>query len=499
MQRLHSSLLFTIVSLSASACALDSLVLTEFTRQDNPLLPPYENTTLRGLVAGLPGGTVAFLADNGQPSPALAGTVDSAGAWSIVIPGTTSLTNGIVAANKGRRAIWGLAPFIPTLPDALAPARAFEFSQLTPAMKVLDGRTTTIVLLLLAEAASQGQPIGSISPDATVQAIADLDAAIKNDAEPFVTLRKMVDRLLAAASDTATGAGSLRAILPAPGASFLDIAFLEGGIDYTGDGSPDLDTSAFDQAVAACTGAFDFKACYAPDRIRVVIQADFRDATKDGNCDPIDKYTWSSNVPGKQVFITGGLHKDTPVCKEDRTTQCLQAAQVDEVNQALGNWVPNITPMWDDGTHGDGTGGDGIWTFALELPYWSPQSAPDKAGVRIAYKFTYGKPSQGWTDSEEFPGNQRILEISDLNGDHVVVRRDAFADEASNKDKSNLLSPSKGGCGTVQWPTTAKADCSSDSVERMVDTDGDCKPDTWPIPGRLGPLTVPVKEDGTCP
>ena len=57
-----------------------------------------------------------------------------------------------------------------------------------------------------------------------------------------------------------------------------------------------------------------------------------------------------------------------------------------------------------------------------------------------------------WTDTEEWPGNQRILEVDDLDGDQLVIRYDYFGDEATNKDKKNSLSFANGGCGTNQWP-----------------------------------------------
>jgi MazG family protein len=55
--------------------------------------------------------------------------------------------------------------------------------------------------------------------------------------------------------------------------------------------------------------------------------------------------------------------------------------------------------------------------------------------VRLAYKYTFGLEGQGWTDSEEWPGNQRLLELEDLTGDHRVTRWDLFGDEAAKSDE----------------------------------------------------------------
>ena len=98
---------------------------------------------------------------------------------------------------------------------------------------------------------------------------------------------------------------------------------------------------------------------------------------------------------------------------------------------------------------------------------------------------------QGWTGSEEWPGNQRLLELEDLDGDGLVVRLDVFGDEATNKDKANLLTGANGGCGVNYWELNAKDGCAHDTRERQVDTDGDCKADAWPSAGAVSPITVP--------
>ena len=223
------------------------------------------------------------------------------------------------------------------------------------------------------------------------------------------------------------------------------------------------------------------KVCYAPDRITVVFMADMREGVKDGNCEVVDHYKWATYKPNKTVYFTGAVHKTTPVCGIDGTPPyCLDKATVDEVNQMLGNWVPNQIEMFDDGTHGDAVKGDKIYTVSFELPYFDPDNAPDKRGVRLGYKYTFGEAGQGWTGSEEWPGNQRLLELKDVNGDGLVVRFDVFGDEATNKDKANLLKPSKGGCGTNYFENEVKQGCAHDTRERQVDTDGDCVPDMWP-------------------
>ena len=92
-----------------------------------------------------------------------------------------------------------------------------------------------------------------------------------------------------------------------------------------------------------------------------------------------------------------------------------------------------------------------------------------------------------WTGSEEWPGNQHILEIVDVNGDHFVLRRDNFGDEATNKDKVNLY---RRGRGQVTWDTDANADGIPDARERPIDTNNDCSLDAWLSPTGIGPATV---------
>jgi hypothetical protein len=114
----------------------------------------------------------------------------------------------------------------------------------------------------------------------------------------------------------------------------------------------------------------------------------------------------------------------------------------------------------------------------------------------MAYKFTWGSEGKGWGGTEEFPGNQRILELNDVNGDGLVVRFDHFADEASNKDKSNGLPPNLGGCGELKWPGQVREGCITDVLERQVDLDGDCQVDGWPSSGTTAPLAVPCHAPG---
>lgn len=95
------------------------------------------------------------------------------------------------------------------------------------------------------------------------------------------------------------------------------------------------------------------------------------------------------------------------------------------------------TQMFDDGSHGDEVAGDKVFSLTLDLP----------RGLRVIYKYTDGAAGEGFTGTQEWPGNARILQIDDVitgttggKPDCLVIRRDSFGDEASNKNFVNLNS-----------------------------------------------------------
>lgn len=106
-----------------------------------------------------------------------------------------------------------------------------------------------------------------------------------------------------------------------------------------------------------------------PSHIAVVFQVELNEGKKDGNCQVVDHFSWVDEAQAETVFLTGGVHDDTPLCSATRTTHCITEAQVAASNAALGDWVPNMVAMYDDGTHGDAVGSDGIWTLSMVLPY----------------------------------------------------------------------------------------------------------------------------------
>lgn len=84
----------------------------------------------------------------------------------------------------------------------------------------------------------------------------------------------------------------------------------------------------------------------------------------------------------------------------------------------LANWTPNTIQMFDDGTNGDATAGDNMWTYKISVP----------PGTSVQYKYTIGSAGQGWGPTEEYPLTNRAFEVKDTNADGKMVVSDVFAD-----------------------------------------------------------------------
>ncbi len=227
--------------------------------------------------------------------------------------------------------------------------------------------------------------------------------------------------------------------------------------------------------------------CLDPERIRVVFRADLRGYLLDGNCDALGPFHRVSSEPDRGVRLSGGIHWTTPLCTQGAEEPCcLTMSELESLNHALGDWGANVVEMFDDGTHGDDTAGDSIFSAMLELP-WLPVDSCG-VGVRIGYKYSWGGHDEAWAGTEEWPDGMRLLELADLNGDGLVVRYDLFGDETANKDRDNLLGASRGGCGTNYWEDDIHPGCAHDTRESMVASAADCVPDRWPSPGNVTPL-----------
>jgi hypothetical protein len=349
----------------------------------------------------------------------------------------------------------------------------------------IDNRETAACLLVEGQASAAGRSLSSYPADTLQTALEDV-AELSASGE-VQTFYGMVSAITACTDCDRGSAPRFRAPVLTAGYQAIQSALhpdfiLANPIDYDGDNNDEDTTGKFDAAMASALSAFEFKACYCDEQnyfaacgydqpmIQVVFAVDFSEGTKDGNCDPIDRFLWAEDQPGAGMFFAAGLHPQSPITDET-------------YNQLLGAWVPNKIPMYDDGTHGDDRAGDSVYSVAFILP----------VGTRIGYKYTWGRAGDNWGGTEEWPGNRRLLEVVDVNGDHVVARYDNFADETTNKDVMNRLLPKNGGEGSIDWETDANSDGVPDARERMTDTDADCTLDAWWTPTGVLALTTPCQ------
>lgn len=341
----------------------------------------------------------------------------------------------------------------------------------------LDARSTTEALIVEAWLAANAKRFAQLTPaayvgDGTTTGTRTLIRADLDRPGPAQDLLAMVERILARGDVTLAQPDPDFFTVPVLDAAYVvrtspvSSGFLaRAQLDYSGDGVVDVDSSAFDAKLSAAAQQYSPAGCPDPNNVRVVFTVDFRAGSLNGNCGSIDRFKWAKDAPGKQMFFVGWVHEDSPI-------------QNPAVNSALGASTPNTIPMHDDGTNGDEVAGDGVWTVAFDVP----------KGIRIGYKYTWGFRGAPWTGSEEWPGNSRIIQADDLNGDNLVFRRDVFGDEATNKDKSNLYN-GPGGTGVVGWTTDLHGCGSPEARENKYDNAAcGCAPIA--TPPAIGPLTL---------
>lgn len=485
--------------LALSGCGFDSPILNNFTELGPDYVQhatPYE---VYGQVYGLPGAQIDFLAPTGAQLPQYTVAADGDGVFKATFPGTTEYRNLVVQATEGSSRVLGLAVRVPRNenvwerfgPYHLGGMTRIKWGDGVPLMANLDDRTTALTLILLRKSFVQGIALGSISADSMNEALTTLVQRLTTGSGGAGDALAMVRRVLAGSRASRSAAPAFQ--FPDATGSYLSNEFLgQVPLDYSGDGYADPSNEAFAAALDRAGEGLALSGCKAEDRITVVFQTRIGEGVKDSNCSPVNPFKFAKNEEGKTLFITGAMFTAdttaaTPSCDGAKQDGCLTSEEWAEVNRAFGNWVPNKIAMRDDGQGADATAGDGIWTAAFELPYISTLvDGGRRKGVRIGYKYTYGFAGSNWGGTEEWPGNNRILELEDANGDGLVVRFDVFGDESSNKNVANVNQKLCGG-NRNPWAEDAKPGCWADTQENRIDTDGDCVPDTFPAPGAVTP------------
>lgn len=473
---------FPLIMFFFWGCGLDSLVFTAADQEPLPVLPNVQPNVLAGYVTSLPGASVSLIGLSGQELASVQAGED--GAYGFELAGNTDFSGMHVVASAGSRQYWALAPLVPAQDSVLNGIRTVPMS-LVPGMDNLSPTSTALAFILLHR--SSGAPLSAeAATNAANAALTGLSSLPE-----VLEFANMVERIIEATSPESTE--SPLAFDPAwsgtPGTSPLNDGFIANGFDYGGEGQLENTSDLFDAALQAASDSLNYTTCTPENWIRVVFMVDLSEGLQDGNCDPLNPFLWASDAPGKTVYFTGGIHVSTPQCDGSGSEACMDESTLDSSNLELSAWEPNVVPMYDDGTHGDAVNGDGIWTRAFTLPWIPLESEGAFRGIRIGYKYTYGQGGALWTDTEEWPGNQRILEVADLNGDGLVVRYDRFGDEASNKDKKNLLTFSNGGCGTNSWPEENSANCHSDVWENTLHSELICGEEMNLPVGAIAPVT----------
>jgi hypothetical protein len=218
-------------------------------------------------------------------------------------------------------------------------------------------------------------------------------------------------------------------------------------------------------------------------------------------CDPaLVRVMFAVDVSGQGLDGNGARQLIRQPPKEGRVFLGLTVDDSSSIGDAAGLLPQKITPndpafaMFDDGTGGDEAAGDGIYTRVVTLP----------RGMRIIYKYTDGSAGEGFTQTEEWPGNARILEVADVvtsradgKPDCLVIRRDSFGDEASNKNFTSLAEGLKGAGGALGWDVDLGGPAATPLGDGRVA--GGVGLDGGRAAAPLSPAGIPeARENGVC-
>lgn len=414
-------------------CGFDGLFLTP--RGYDPTPPP------RVVLVGETGGPAQLSVLSAEGVVLASQAVTGAGEVELLLPPGTQGRALRVYARQGSR----------TTKTLVAEA---ALGELTPFGR-LDARTTAVTQLALYEIEGEAGSTLAATPPAALRSL--LRAMGQTPTESLDALVALVDGALERAPTDGSGA---------PLFEPLGYAI-----------SPAEDTDAYREALIAAARDYGLQIRCDPSRLNVMFAVDLSGQARDGNGAP-------------------QLIRQPP-----KTDRVFLGFTADETSPVAGDGIPTkLIPndaayaMVDDGRGGDELAGDRVYTVVVPLP----------RGARLLYKYTDGAAGEGFTGAEEWPGNARILEVEDVlsgrpdgEADCVVVRRDAFGDEASNKNFVNLNARARAAGGTVRFDADLGGDERSAAasglrlggLDRLALRSG---------PG-LTPAGVPeARENGVC-
>ena len=351
---------------------------------------------------------------------------------------------------------------------AMAPAALKD--QIVQLEKV-SADTTAATQLVQDKVTGQGGTFASI-PSAIVADLLEQVASQKKQSGSNVSaFYKVVHQVLARAKTTAGLKTTAFASLDAS----LSSAFIKAHAKEL----PSTIAADYRNKLTAATGKLTINLVCDAAMVKVMFAVDASGKALDGNG---TEQLIRQPTKGDKIYLAITVDESSPVA--------------DASGMLKSKMAPNdpTTAMFDDGTNGDEEAGDGVYTRVLVLP----------RGLRIKYKYTNGSAGEGWTRTEEWPGNARILEVKDVLSRHadghpdcLVVRRDSFGDEASNKNFVNLHTNIKGSGGTLSFDKDlGGAEASKVSAGRYV---GGLKLADTHKRAPLTPKGLPeARENGVC-
>ena len=451
------------------SCGVESLLFNGISSNTPKDPGSVESRYIAGITPVFKSGSADLLSSSGESIAIKSGSIDSEGKFIIELSSKIDLSNAIVYLKSGNRVLLYIFP-------KLNKAKTIEESR-DEAFRVkqievpVDERSTAASIMVIEKLRSSGTSLSTMSYCAVKGANSQIYSKFDTAGSESNKVLTMVSKIIGSGNESDSGSimfdivGYLK---DSSARSILSEEFLKNNNVSYSDGD-NKSVTPFEEQVEKSFSEFDFVAKYDETKLTTVITANINEGLVDSNGNTINPYKWATKKDGAKMYIALGIHKESPI-------------QDEKLNQEVfHNWKPNTVQMYDDGTNGDEVAGDNIWTITFVLP----------VGLRIGYKFTYGLGGDIWTGTEEWPGNQRILEIKDVNGDHFVTRYDSFGDETTNKDKANQLLPSRGGTGTVDWTTDADKDGIPDAQERQQDSKGNKLPvDQWKSPSKVFPATI---------
>lgn len=461
------AILFSFIAFLFTDCGVEGIIFNNISSNVPSDPGSVENRIIAGVTNLFTSGTADIISSTGESVVLKSGVIEQDGKFIIELSSKIDLNNAIVVLKSGNKVLFDIYP-------QLKKAGTIEESR-SDAFKIkiienpIDEKTTAFTILAVEKLRKMNLSLSGISFCAVKNARDEVLKKFDENSESAKFLT-MIIKILSAGNDKGSDImfDIISFLKNGDSPSILSQEFLKNNNVNYSDGD-NRSIEPFEAQLSKSISEFEFIAKYDENRLATVITTNINEGLIDSNGNTINPYKWATRKEGANVYIALGIHKESPV-------------QDEKLNQDLfKNWKPNIVQMYDDGTNGDEIAGDNIWTISFILP----------KGLRIGYKFTYGLAGDIWTGTEEWPGNQRLLEIVDVNGDHFVTRYDSFGDETTNKDKANQLLPSRGGTGTVTWDTDADKDGIFDVRERQQDSKGNKLSITeWKAPSKVFPATI---------